>query len=164
MMRFWLWIYEWVDKIDSFLVAPAKDKAIKGAVYTAPLKRIGAGIIDLVCIVAVYTVTTTIGLKFIKSPETQMGIAILCFYFIPTIYFLLLRHRSVGKWALDLKVISIQTGNAAEWGQLLLREVAKVISAPICPFMFIASLFSKKARWPHDFIASTAIIKETKGN
>jgi hypothetical protein len=113
-------------------------------------KRVGAFILDVVIIYALYTLSIVI----FQSAGFSM-------IFIPFVYFLVcdivFKGSSVGKLILSIKVSDYNEGEKVLVFSLIIRNLVKAFSA-IFPPLFLTVLFNQEKRALHDLAAQTIVV------
>jgi uncharacterized RDD family membrane protein YckC len=117
-------------------------------------RRFAAALVDGVIVGAVSTILITV----LKTPGEGLGILLSVGYYVyleggPT-------GQTLGKRALAIRVIDIETGGPIGYGRALIRYVGRIVSAIVIYLGYLWMLWDREKQCWHDKFASDFVVPE----
>jgi uncharacterized RDD family membrane protein YckC len=137
--------------------APPEQPAWQGQGPSGPRasfgRRLVAVIVDSVVLLVVY------GILFaIADDVVAYGVTLL----VGLLYYALLeggpRGQTLGKMALDIRVVDFRTGGQIGYGRGVLRYIGRIISSIPCYLGYLWMLWDREKQTWHDKIATTVVV------
>ena len=129
--------------------------------YASPWARLGAAIIDSILIgivVSMFAGTFSItseGINVSASGNIPFLISV-AYYILMTVNY----GATLGKMALKIKVVSVETGENLTYGNAILRElVGKIVSGIVIGLCYFWMLWDDRRQTWHDKIGKSLVVK-----
>lgn len=124
--------------------------------YSTSLSRFLAALIDVVIVGVVTSVLVSLAGRGAGSTVQSFFNLLGFIYYVGMTYYY---GATLGKKALNMKVVDEATGNKLTFGQVIMREVVgKLISGVVLLLGFVWIIFDAKKQGWHDKIAKTVVV------
>jgi uncharacterized RDD family membrane protein YckC len=141
-------------------------RTASGVALASPLRRVLAGLLDVLLLSAVDAVVVYLTLRLLGLTTSEISglplLPLLAFFLLLNggyfVAFTAVGGQSIGKMALGIKVIS-QQDSAVPVGQATLRTLAYIVSALPLGAGFLPGVFSPDRLALHDRLAHTRVVR-----
>lgn len=148
-----------IEQFEDRALSLVRDKVVNDIAYAGFLRRLAALTVDMILVGIGYAVSLGIIGAFDGTIQVMAQFTALYFTLAVPFYFIAgvsVWRKTAGKFAVGVYVSS-EKSNQLSLGQVMLREIGKVILSPLVVISGGVVIFTKRKLAIHDWLASTSV-------